>query len=259
MLAAGPGSTLPEVEQGLVAAGGRWSAQRIALGVVVALVSVWLFVKAVDDPRRFVVVTLNGTTLAALYFVVASGFTLIFGLMRVVNMAHGSLYLLGGYLALEMQEGWFRKETGSGLGLSLSRRDRHDVLAARLDRPVAARDGDHRRARRPDPAGVPALEPGPGPAPGADHDRALGDPRRPDARRVRRHLEGHQDAERLARQHQRARRALRLLPGRDRARLGAADRRSGCGGSSSARASARSCARASTTATWSPRSASTCS
>ena len=49
-------------------------------------------------------VTVNGTTLAALYFVVASGFTLIFGLMRVVNMAHGSLYLLGGYIALQMQD-----------------------------------------------------------------------------------------------------------------------------------------------------------
>src|ERR1700754_1690615 len=68
----------------------------------------------------FVTVTLNGLTLAALYFVVASGFTLIFGLMRVVNMAHGSLYLLGGYLALEMQDKWFKTETGSGLGLSLT-------------------------------------------------------------------------------------------------------------------------------------------
>jgi branched-chain amino acid transport system permease protein len=47
----------------------------------------------------FVLTTLNGISLAGLYFVTASGFTLIFGLMRVVNMAHGSLYLLGGYIA----------------------------------------------------------------------------------------------------------------------------------------------------------------
>jgi branched-subunit amino acid ABC-type transport system permease component len=47
----------------------------------------------------FIDVTLNGLTLAGLYFITASGFTLIFGLMRVVNMAHGSLYLLGGYIA----------------------------------------------------------------------------------------------------------------------------------------------------------------
>jgi branched-chain amino acid transport system permease protein len=51
--------------------------------------------------------------------VVASGFTLIFGLMRIVNMAHGSLYLLGGYLALEMQKGWFTEES-EGLNISLS-------------------------------------------------------------------------------------------------------------------------------------------
>ena len=38
--------------------------------------------------------------------------------MRVVNMAHGSLYLLGGYLALEMQERWFAEDTGLGLSLS---------------------------------------------------------------------------------------------------------------------------------------------
>jgi branched-chain amino acid transport system permease protein len=43
---------------------------------------------------------LNGVTFAALLFLVASGFTLIFGLMRIVNLAHGALYLLGGYLAL---------------------------------------------------------------------------------------------------------------------------------------------------------------
>ena len=48
-------------------------------------------------------VTLAGLTLAGLYFVIASGFTLIFGLMRIVNMAHGSLYLLGAYAAFEFQ------------------------------------------------------------------------------------------------------------------------------------------------------------
>jgi len=87
----------------------------IALAIAVAA---FLVVKAGQDGRQFAVVTLNGLTLAALYFVVASGFTLIFGLMRVVNMAHGSLYLLGGYIALEVQTRFF--EDDSGLGLSLS-------------------------------------------------------------------------------------------------------------------------------------------
>jgi len=47
-----------------------------------------------------VVQALNGVTFAALLFLVASGFTLIFGLMRIVNLAHGALYLMGGYIAL---------------------------------------------------------------------------------------------------------------------------------------------------------------
>jgi branched-chain amino acid transport system permease protein len=47
----------------------------------------------------YFVTLLNSLTLASLYFIVASGFTLVFGLMRNVNLAHGSLYLLGGYVA----------------------------------------------------------------------------------------------------------------------------------------------------------------
>ncbi len=41
---------------------------------------------------------INGISLAALLFLRASGFTLTFGLMRVVNMAYGAYYLLGGYI-----------------------------------------------------------------------------------------------------------------------------------------------------------------
>jgi len=43
---------------------------------------------------------LNALTFSALLFIVASGFTLIFGLLRVVNLAHGSLYLIGGYVGM---------------------------------------------------------------------------------------------------------------------------------------------------------------
>ena len=45
---------------------------------------------------------INGISFAALLFLLASGFTLSFGLMRVVNMAHGAYYLLGGYIGLSI-------------------------------------------------------------------------------------------------------------------------------------------------------------
>src|SRR3712207_6688195 len=77
----GDTSAAAEPERGSLA-----RARRIAVGLLAAVVLVWLVVKAADDLRQFAVVSLNGITLAALFFVVASGFTLIFGLMRVVNM-----------------------------------------------------------------------------------------------------------------------------------------------------------------------------
>lgn len=52
--------------------------------------------------KAFLSAVLNGLTLAGLYFLVASGFTLVFGLMRNVNLAHGSLYLLGAYIGYEV-------------------------------------------------------------------------------------------------------------------------------------------------------------
>jgi branched-chain amino acid transport system permease protein len=60
--------------------------------------------------KLFLLTFLNGLTLAGLYFLVASGFTLVFGLMRNVNLAHGSLYLLGAYVGYEIGD-----RTGSWL------------------------------------------------------------------------------------------------------------------------------------------------
>jgi branched-chain amino acid transport system permease protein len=71
-----------------------------------------------------VTVALNGLTLAALYFIVASGFSLIFGLMRTVNMAHGSLYLVGAYVGYAVFEPlydrdvWWAWYAGVGAGVA---------------------------------------------------------------------------------------------------------------------------------------------
>src|SRR3989338_7724830 len=48
----------------------------------------------------WIIQTFNGVTYGALLFLLAGGLSLIFGMMRIVNMTHGSYYLLGGYVAL---------------------------------------------------------------------------------------------------------------------------------------------------------------
>ncbi len=74
--------------------------------VVWAIVAPWpaWLTDVVGRKKVFINAFLNGITLGALYFLVASGFTLIFGLMKNVNLAHGSLYMLGGYLGYEVAE-----------------------------------------------------------------------------------------------------------------------------------------------------------
>src|SRR6266545_2641471 len=53
---------------------------------------------------------LNGVAFGMLLFLLASGLSLIFGTMRVLNLAHGSFYLVGGYIALTVS-----RKTGSFL------------------------------------------------------------------------------------------------------------------------------------------------
>ncbi|WP_437756208.1 branched-chain amino acid ABC transporter permease [Sorangium sp. So ce1389] len=53
---------------------------------------------------QFIAITLNGLTRGALIFLVASGFTLVFGVMRLVNLAHGALCLIGAYAAYSIRE-----------------------------------------------------------------------------------------------------------------------------------------------------------
>jgi branched-chain amino acid transport system permease protein len=85
---------------------------------------------------------INGVSLAALLFLLASGFTLSFGLMRVVNMAHGAYYLLGGYVGLSVA-----RATGSfalallGGGLAVV------VLGYLVDRFLLRRTGENHLAQ----------------------------------------------------------------------------------------------------------------
>jgi branched-chain amino acid transport system permease protein len=103
-------------------------ARRVPFALLVAagaFVLVWVlfwapktnYGPAIDDPSDFFKTFLDSITFSGVLFVVASGFTLIFGLMRVVNMAHGSLYLLGGYIAFELQQNFVGAAAG-GFGLT---------------------------------------------------------------------------------------------------------------------------------------------
>ncbi len=91
-----------------------WTVTALLAAAVLAFLifAVWpeWLVNVLGRKKTFVNTLLNGLTLGGLYFLVASGFTLIFGLMRNVNLAHGSMYLLGAYIGYDVAEAsgsWF--------------------------------------------------------------------------------------------------------------------------------------------------------
>ncbi|MCY4227383.1 MAG: branched-chain amino acid ABC transporter permease [Gammaproteobacteria bacterium] len=82
----------------------------------------WL-IDLIGRKKTFVHTLINGLTLGGLYFLVASGFTLIFGLMRNVNLAHGTMYLLGAYIGYEVAEfsnNWFLGLIAAFIAVGLS-------------------------------------------------------------------------------------------------------------------------------------------
>ncbi|MGB7259373.1 MAG: branched-chain amino acid ABC transporter permease [Pseudolabrys sp.] len=54
------------------------------------------------NTQFWVIQAFNGISYGALLFLVGSGLSLIFGVMRIVNLAHGSYFLLGGYIAISV-------------------------------------------------------------------------------------------------------------------------------------------------------------
>jgi len=84
---------------------------------------------------QFLIIALNGLTLAAVYFLVASGLTLIFGLMRVITMAHGTSYLLGGYIGYVIARetgNWILGALGAAVAVGLLGLIIHQVLIQRF-------------------------------------------------------------------------------------------------------------------------------
>ena len=57
------------------------------------------------DAATFLIQILNSIQYGLLLFLVASGLTLIFGIMGIINLAHGSFYMVGAYLAFSLTQG----------------------------------------------------------------------------------------------------------------------------------------------------------
>jgi branched-chain amino acid transport system permease protein len=65
----------------------------------VAIIVLWLGVNFVKDPTYFVNIGLDGLTRGSVYGVVALGYTLVYGILQLINFAHGDVFALSGLVA----------------------------------------------------------------------------------------------------------------------------------------------------------------
>jgi branched-chain amino acid transport system permease protein len=87
--------------------------------ILVGLLFVWLIKNAIDTPRDFFNVMLIGLTLGAVYALVALGYTLVYGILQLINFAHGDVFALSGLFASTLIGGavFGLTDTSSTLGL----------------------------------------------------------------------------------------------------------------------------------------------
>ena len=70
--------------------------------LLVAALLLWLLVKFFQDPSRFLDVTVIGVTVGATYGLIALGYTLVYGILQLINFAHGDVFALAGLVAFSI-------------------------------------------------------------------------------------------------------------------------------------------------------------
>lgn len=87
------------------------------LGVIaLALLSFWLVANLMKSPTQFAEVALIGLSNGILYALIALGYTLVYGIIELINFAHGDLFMLGGLFSAHFIAVWFHQDKSSPMG-----------------------------------------------------------------------------------------------------------------------------------------------
>ena len=69
---------------------------------LVVLLFVWLGINFVKTPGDFFSIALDGITLGLVYGLIALGYSLVYGILELINFAHGDVFMLGGLISATM-------------------------------------------------------------------------------------------------------------------------------------------------------------
>ena len=89
----------------------------LSAGVILgSLLMVWIVAKIIQSPTQFAQVFILGVRNGLLYALIALGYTLVYGIIELINFAHGDLFMLGTLFASYFITVWFGQETSNLAG-----------------------------------------------------------------------------------------------------------------------------------------------
>jgi branched-chain amino acid transport system permease protein len=74
--------------------------------LLVALLGVWLVVNFIKTPADFISIGLEGITLGLVYGLIALGYSLVYGILELINFAHGDVFMLGSWISFAVAAQW---------------------------------------------------------------------------------------------------------------------------------------------------------
>jgi branched-chain amino acid transport system permease protein len=83
--------------------------------LLLAALAIWLLVKFFQDPTRFLNISIIGLRNGAIYGLVALGYTLVYGILQLINFAHGDVFALSGLVASTMILSVFGLDADTGV------------------------------------------------------------------------------------------------------------------------------------------------
>ena len=80
----------------------RVSPVQVLACVFVGLIVFWLGANLIDDPTHFLDLFLVGLTIGMVYALIALGYSLVYGILELINFAHGDVFMLGGMMTVTL-------------------------------------------------------------------------------------------------------------------------------------------------------------
>jgi branched-chain amino acid transport system permease protein len=126
----------------------RELAERILLYAIVAALLVWLAAQLVASPDVWFTTSLNGLNNGALYALIALGYTMVYGIIELINFSHGDLFMLATVTSGIIMITWLGAEEANLYGFAMMLLTLVVVMAGAAGVNTAAERVAYRRLRR---------------------------------------------------------------------------------------------------------------